>query len=122
MATQARGGFGTIIYRQDGSTWTSVGEVRDVSGPALSAVIEDATNMESPNGWAERVAVGVKEAGEVTFAMNLVADNSLQTALRSDLNAGTARSWRIVFPGGGRRISFTGFVSNLGPAMPVRAS
>lgn len=121
MATQARGAFGTLLQRDDGTgTFVTIAEVMDINGPAISHVIEDATNMDSPSGWAEKVAVGVKEAGDVTFQVHTIHSNATQDGLRSDLVAGTARNYRVIFPGGAQRLAFAGIVSNIGNAYPVR--
>lgn len=118
--TQARGGFGTRIYRYNGTAWESIGEVRDVNGPTLTGIVEDATHMESPNGWEERVHVGVKSAGEVTFALQLVQSDAMQAALRADLSEGTLREWRLVLPSGTRRIAFDAYVTTMGNAFPLK--
>lgn len=121
MATQARGGFGTKLYRDDGSgTFAAVAEVMDINGPEVSHVIEDATNMDSPNGWAEKIAVGVKEAGDVSFQMNLLQDDSTQNALLADVGSGTKRNFRIVLAGGTKRWAFAGFVAKIGQSYPMR--
>ncbi len=120
-ATLAKGGFGTKIYRDDGTgTFTAIAEVMDIQGPELTQIIEDATNQDSPNGWEEKIAVGVKAAGDVTFSLNLLQDDTTQNALRNDLETSTKRNFRIVIAGGTKRISFSGFVSKVGQSYPVK--
>ncbi len=121
--TQARGGFGTKILVGDGAgseTFTELGEVRDVSGPELRHVIEDATHMASDDGWAESISVGLKEAGPITFDLHNVPDSTMQAALRADLEAGTLRNFRLVFPGATKRIELSAFVESMSPNFPVR--
>lgn len=119
--SQAKGGFKTKLYREDPSgTWQQVSEILDVTGPATSQVIEDATHMDSADGFSEKIAVGLREAGDVTFQMHLLQDDASQNGLLADLNASTSRAYRIVFPSGTKRIVFTGFVANIGNAFPVR--
>lgn len=119
--SQAKGGFKTKLYREDPSgTWQQVSEILDVNGPAISQVIEDATHMDSADGFSEKIAVGLREAGDVTFQMHLLQDDASQGGLLSDLNASTSRAYRLVFSSGTKRISFTGFVASIGNAFPLR--
>ncbi|MFN0133427.1 MAG: phage tail tube protein [Phycisphaerales bacterium] len=119
--TQAKGGFGSKIYRDDGTgTFVAVAEVLDVNGPELTQIIEDATNMDSANGWGEKIAVGVREAGDVTFQMHMLQDAATQNVLYSDLGSSTKSNYRLVFPGGTKRLAFAGFVSRIGHSYPVK--
>lgn len=118
--SQARGGMGTRLYRYNGTAWESIGEIRDINGPALTSMMEDATHMESTDGVEERVPVGVKSVGEVTFTLQKVQDAALQAALRADLMSCTRREWRIVLPSGTKRISFDGYVSTIAPSIPLK--
>lgn len=120
-ATQAKGAFGTKLYRDDGTgTFVAVAEVMDINGPAVSQIIEDATNMDSPNGWGEKIAVGLREAGDITFQMNLLQDDTSQNALLTDLGASTKRNFRLVLAGGTKRWAFAGFVASIGQSYPVK--
>lgn len=119
--SQAKGGFKTKLYREDPTgTWQQVSEILDVTGPAVSQVLEDATHMDSADGYAEKIAVGLREVGDVTFQMHFLQDDASQAGLRADLNASTLRNYRIVFPPATKRIAFDGFVANIGAAFPVR--
>lgn len=122
--TKARGGFGTIIQRGGGETpteiFTPISEVLDIDGPEQKLMTEDATNMESPNGWVEKISLGVKEAGNVTFQMHFLPDDTTHALLRSDLNLGTKRNFRIVVAGATKRWEFAGFVETIGASHPVK--
>lgn len=122
-ATKARGGFGTRLQRGDGATpevFTSIEECLDFSGPSRTLLTEDATHMESPNGWEEHVAIGVKGLGEITFDMHFVPGDSMQAALEADLAAGTLRNFRMILPGHSRRIAFSAYVQSISPSYPVK--
>lgn len=120
-ATQAKGGFGTKLFRDDGTgTFVAIAEVMDINGPELTQILDDATNNDSTNGWGEKVAVGVREAGDVTFQVNLLQDNVTQNNLYNDLNASTQRNFRLVYPSGTKRLSFAGFVQRIGHTFPVK--
>lgn len=120
-ATQARGGFGTKLLRDDGTgTFTAIAEVGDITGPALTNLTEDATNNDSPNGWTEKISLGLKEAGDVTLTMHMLQDDSTQNALAQDLAGSVKRNFRIVYPTGTKRKAFSAYVTNIGAAFPVR--
>jgi hypothetical protein len=120
--SQARGGFGTKLYRDStgAGSFQQVAEIGDVTGPAVSQVIEDATHMDSPDGYAEKIAVGLREAGDLSFSMHLIQDDASQNGLLADLNSSTPRTYRLVFPTGTKRITFTGLVQSIGASYPVR--
>lgn len=119
--TSAKGGFGTKFQRSlDGTTFTDVAEIGDVNGPAVTKVTDDATHMQSDDGYAETIAVGLHETGDVTFSMALLDTDTSQNALRSDNQTGTEPPYyRIRFPSG-KMITFRGFVTNIGNAFPLR--
>ncbi len=119
--TIAKGGFGTTVWRDDGTgAFTKIAEIGDVSGPAISQVLVDATHQESPNGAAEKIGVGVHELGDVTFTMHLLQDDATQAALVADVRTKTKRNFRVVLPSGTKRWAFAAYVANVGAAYPMR--
>lgn len=120
--SQAKGGFKTKLYRDsDGAgTFQQVSEILDVTGPGISQVLEDATHMDSADGFSEKIAVGLREAGDVTFQMHNLQDDASQNGLLADLNSSTLRNYRLVFSSGTKRISFSGFVASISPSYPLR--
>jgi hypothetical protein len=125
MATQAKTAHKTKIQRDPGGgAWgagAEIAELLDIQGPAKSHVMEDATNSDSPDGWAEKIAIGLKEAGDITFQMHFLEANAGHNALEADLEAGTLRSFRIILPSGTRRCSLTAYVQNIGPSYPLKS-
>lgn len=120
-ATQAKGGFATKFQRDSGGgVFQDVAEIMDITGPEISQEIVDATNMGSPEGFTEKIAVGIRDAADVTFSMNLIQDDASQNGLLQDVLASTSRSYRIIFPTGTKRISFTGLVKSIGHSFPMR--
>ena len=125
MATKAKGGFGAKLYREDSpgsNTFSIVAEAKDFSGPARTHQTADVTNMDSPNGWVENIALGIKEAGDLTFDCNLVDSDTSQANLIADLNSGTLRNWRLVYPSGAKRVAFSAYVASLGNSVPVKGA
>lgn len=122
MATRAQGAFKTLLQRGDGATpenFVTVSEVKDINGPEISQIIEDATSMDSP-GWEEKVAVGLRSAGDITFQMNFLQDDATQAGVRQDLTSSTLRNWRVVFKSQTKRLAFAGYVARIGPSYPVK--
>lgn len=122
-ATRAKGGFKTLIYRGDGASPTEgfspVAEILDIGGPEASQATEDATNMDS-DGWEEKIAIGLKAAGDISFQMHLLQDDASQNGLWQDLNSSTRRNYRIVFPSQTKRLSVTGFIAKINHSFPVK--
>ena len=120
MPTNAKGGFGTQLLRDDGpGTFVAINEVPDINGLDESQIMEDATSMDSP-GVTEKVPVGLRELGEITFQVPFVPTDSTHAALKTDLDSTTLRHWRIVLPSGTRRISFDAYVSKMSASFPVK--
>lgn len=125
MATKARGGFGAKLYREDvpgGGSFSPITEVTDINGPSLTHQTQDVTNMDSPNGWVEKIPLLIKEAGDVTFETNLIDNDASQANMLSDFKSGTVRNWRLVYPSGTRRVSFAAMVGNISQTIPVKGA
>jgi hypothetical protein len=95
-ASTAYTAFGTIL---EWSTTTSgvyaaIIELTSISGPSITAPVHDVSNHDSPNGWAERIPSGRKDAGQLSIEGNFVTGNSdeLQTLL------GVKRWWQVRTP------------------------
>jgi hypothetical protein len=58
--------YGAIVERsQNGVTWARIPECKGVAIPAVTTEYQDATSLDSPNGFREFVK-GMKDAGEIT--------------------------------------------------------
>jgi hypothetical protein len=119
-ATIAKGGFGTKLQSDATGSFQPVAEIGTVSGPQISVVLVDATHMESPNGAAEKIAVGVHEIGDISFEASLIENDSTQLQLFTDARAKTKRNWRIILPGGAKRWAGPGYVSSIGDEFQMR--
>ena len=111
--------FGLLFQRGDGATPTeafnTIGEVLDVSGGiSLTRAFEDATNMESPDGYREYIP-SLKDMGEITFQVNAVYSDAQQNNLVADLEAGTLRNFRVILPASiGKRWEGAAYVASVG--------
>lgn len=97
--------FGTFLKIGNGGTptetFTTIAEVRDISGPSFSVGTEDVTNHDS-NGWREHIPT-IIEGGEVTFDINFVGGATQGFAsgsLYDDMIDKTKRNFQIVLPAG----------------------
>jgi predicted secreted protein len=123
MATKAKLGLGTLLQRGDAGSpevFTTVGEVKNITGPSVSRNMVDATSMDST--YEEAVA-GIPSGGTVTLACLLVDQNGQQTGLQADFDAGTLRNFKIILNnhavlGNRSTRSFAAFVQEIGEEYP----
>ncbi len=95
MASGAKSSKGIKLQRGDGAgseTFTTIGEVTSIKGPAEKAPQLDATSFDSTG--MEYIA-GLSDSGEVTFDCLFVGSNAQQQGLRTDLRAGTLRNFQL---------------------------
>ncbi len=121
-ATQARSGFGAKLARGDGATpteaFTNAVEVTGISGGDFIQNTADATHMESPNGYIEKIAT-LRGIGDWTINFNYIAGNPTQDGLRADCAAGVKRNFRVIIPGAGKRFEGAAYVKNVGQDIPM---
>lgn len=123
MTTQARIGFGAVFKIQDDDAspvaYVTVGEVTNISLPALSRDAVDATHTESTGGWREFIP-GLKDAGEVSIEMNFVHQSASDTLIRAQFAKDTLTACKILFdtsPEDG--VSFNAVVTGYEVAVPI---
>ena len=95
--TSAVLGLGTALQVSDAASpevYTTIAEVLTISGPQLTAEDVEVTNMDST---AKEYISGISDGGSINFELNWIAQTQ-QTTLRDDVEAGTARNYRVVFP------------------------
>lgn len=123
MASAAVAGIGTLLKIGDGGgseVFTTVGEVKDITGPGLTADLVEVTNMDSPSFFKEWLAV-LKDGGEVTFDINYVQTSTTQAQLVTDYGNRTRRNFQIVTTHASpKTIAFAAFITNLGHTFPVQ--
>lgn len=123
MATAAISGYGTLLKRGDGGspeTFTTVGEVRSISGPTMETDEADVTTHSSAAAGAFREFIlTLIDAGTVEFDINYVPGDPTHVGLRTDFLARTKKNWQIVLPGAIQTISFSGYVKTMPFEFPV---
>lgn len=121
-ATAGTSGFGTLLKIGNGATvevFTTIAEVRNISGPGLSLETIEATHMESPSGYREYLP-SFKEPGEVSFDLNFLPSNTQHKGLKADMDARTKRNFKLVWPNtAGTTWSFSGYITSFQPTAGI---
>lgn len=122
--TQVKSSFGTFLQMGDGGApeaFTTIAEVGDIAGPAVSRDTEEVTNHSSPDGYEEFINT-IKRSGEVTFPINFIPDHPThdqETGLLGVLDTGVLKNWRLLLSTTGHRWQFAALVTNFEGASPV---
>ena len=98
--TSAVIGKGTLLKAGDGGgseVFTTVAEVKSISGPDITRDTLDVTNMDSSGNYREFVAT-LQDGGSVSFDVNFIGNNTSQNNMQTDMNAGTARNFQLLMP------------------------
>ncbi len=100
--TNALAAYGVLLKIGDGATseaFTTIAEVRDISGPSLELETKDVTSHDS-GGWTEHIGTLLK-GGEVSFDLNFIPTNATQgysSGLIDDMVNRVKRNFQIIFP------------------------
>ena len=103
--------------------YTTLTEVRDISGPPQSLEKDEVTNQSSPNFYKEWLTT-LLDGGEVTFTCNFVPGDATQnsaTGLLSWMQGRGIQDWQIVppSPNAAHTIVFTAYVTKYETKFPV---
>ena len=117
--------FGIDLKIGDGAeteNFTSIAEVKDFDGPALTKDMQE-TTPHSPTGhkWRKFIS-GLRDGGEVTFDINYEPTETTHgtSGLLGELDEDELRNWELVFPDAGSTTwSFSGAVTGFNPSNPV---
>jgi len=96
-------GFGAVLAWDPagGSSYTSLGQIANISGPSLSRTSIDVTTHDSSSWWMEFIK-GLKDGGEISFDViydPALATHDFSTGILSDLDDdSTIPNFRITFP------------------------
>lgn len=123
--TSAIDSFGTLLKIGDGGateSFTTIAEVKDITGPGLEQAANEVTSHGSTNGWREFIG-GLKDGGEVTFEVNFVptgATHDETTGLIAELTGGTVTNYQVVWPDSGSTTwQFAALCTAFEPGAPV---
>ena len=122
--SQAICGINTLLQLGDGGapeSFTTIAEVRSISGPTLTNDIIDITNMDSVGGVREFKA-GLTDPGDLTFDINFQPTEGTHddvTGTLSLLISKVTRNFRLVFPDGSRTWQFGGIIVGHPVSFPI---
>lgn len=121
MASAAVAAIGTLVKIGDGGapeTFSTIAEVKDISGPAMTADTIEVTSQDSTGGYKEYIP-SLKDGGELSFPMNFV-NSAAQDALITDYTNRTKRNFQVVTTHGApKTFSFAGYITNVSHSFPV---
>lgn len=100
--SDALAAYGTLLKRGDGGspeTFTTIAEVKSISGPNMSSDVIDVTTHSSAasGAWREKIA-SLIDPGELSFDINLIPAGAGHISLRTDFVNRTKRNFKIQFP------------------------
>lgn len=115
---------GTLLKMGDGAspeTFTTVGQVQDISGPSLSLGTVEVTNHSST---AREFVADILGGGEVSFEIvydpNLATHKNASGGLLYALAQKQRKNWKLTLPSSpSADIAFTGWVTKFESAAPV---
>lgn len=115
--------FGTFLKAGNGGTptetFTTIAEVKDISGPSWTVDTEEVTNHSTVGGYKEYIPT-LLDGGDVTFDLNFYNDTT-HAALWTDMAARTRRTFQVVFPySGTNTVTFKAYVTEIGHEAPVQ--
>lgn len=106
----------------DTGAFTTVAEVKDINGPAVSLDVIDVTNQDSAGGY-EEIIPSIRRAGEVDFDVNFDPTSGTHDAVTGLVylaNNKTKRGWRLQMQDTGSHYwSFDAYVVGLQMKAPV---
>lgn len=103
MASNAIGGFGTLVKIGDGGgteVFTTIAELKTIKLPGIKNTIIDVTSHSSPGGIREKLAV-LGEITEMSFDVSFIPTNathSYTSGLLRDALARNKRNFKVVLP------------------------
>lgn len=110
-------GFGAKLQLSISSVYTTIADIKSITGPTTSRETYDVTHMESPNGWREHIA-GLKDGGEVSSEINYNPTAVTHQALLDTYESNSVSSWKIIFSDTST-ITFSGILTKLDISAPM---
>ena len=105
-----------------GTSYTTIGHVKDVTGPNISRGTIDITDHDSTDGFREFFG-GLVDGGEVTFQIGLDHEAAAHSGLWASFSSSTEVpwAWLITFNvfSGTYTWAFDGFLTALSPGAPM---
>ncbi len=119
--SSARSGGGSKLQIGDGAgpeVFTDLGEVRDINGPDRTKDTDDATHMQSDNGYSESIST-LLHGGSVTADLNFNPGSTTYATLVTAMEDPDPTNFRLVLPAAtAKRFAFAAHVTALGSVQP----
>jgi len=130
MASNAVAAYGSLLKRgsspsgSNPQAYTTIAEVKNISGPSRQVSTIDVTTHSSAAAGAYREFIpSLIEGGEIEFELNYVPTDATHQSLQTDLNARTKRDWRLTTAanasGVSQNIDFAGYVTSMPHEFPT---
>lgn len=97
---------------------TSIGNIKEISGPSMTRDQIDVTDFSSPGGYREYIPA-LRDAGEVTMTITYNPSSSADLALRSNFESDNVVACQINLAGSNTYLNFSGSVSSMGLTIPL---
>lgn len=123
MPSGAIHAIGTLLKRGDGGgpeVFTTIAEVRSITGPGLTTDTIDVTNHDTSQGYREFIS-GLQDGGEFSFDINYIPSNATHnntTGLLRAFDQKTINNYRLVFPDA-TTWNFRGLVRQVSITAPI---
>lgn len=105
----------------DAGSFTTIAEVKDITGPAVSLDVIDVTNQSSPDQY-EEIIPSIRRAGEVDFDVNFNPNNATHndtTGLLFIANNKVKRGYRLDLNNGNHYLAFDAYCIGFQVKAPV---
>lgn len=99
------------------TNYTTLAEVTSISGPGISRDAVDASNMQSPNAFREKIA-GFSDGGEFSLELNFVPGGTAASTLMAEFNSRDSKNYQVTWPDGSV-LEFTGFCTGFEVEAPL---
>jgi len=117
--SNAISGPGFIVgVSSDGLSYTTMEEVKAISGPEQTVATVDVTNQSSPDNYREWIPTLI-DGGSVTFPVNYNPDNTEQNAALTILQARTLTYFQLTIGSTGKAFHWKGYFVKFGGNWPV---
>jgi hypothetical protein len=119
-----RSAKGTLQKIGDGTSpevFSTIGQVRSISGPSTKASVQDVTTHSTGTNWMERLAVLI-DPGAISFPINYDAEDATHqfaAGMWADMIALTLRNFQTVFPAGIGELAYSAYITGHSFDIPV---
>jgi len=108
-----QGGFGIDFQMDGGAGLVAVVKIRDAKFPKQTSTIVDATTHDSPSGYYEAIAVGLRRLEPFELTLNWDDTQATHARVLTVFAADAPVACSIADPDGDETIAFSAFVESI---------